>query len=251
MWHHRRIMWWALQIGGGLIVLYSGHSRPIGERKVLLRRLGVQLKPGELSWLWRLCKLLGRLLSHLWMIKEINQHEAWSIKEIHAYLMQNIEVLRPWSIKNWSRGRPENEASLDGEATECKLYKSTLVVCRILITHQRKLTHKQTRNKRLTVCGTVLARNDIPYSRKVWRGFKFVALGVWVESGRLIANTVVLDDIEILHIDYRGLHSNNYNISVYGDMTLPRWQTAFFLQSRVEIKHYVVYFDHVTTFKVL
>ena len=80
------------------------------------------------------------------MVSNTRETKVWvqdyKMETLSHLNRQNIEVLRPRSIKNWSRGRPENEASLDGEATECKLYKSTLVVCRILITHQRKLTHK-------------------------------------------------------------------------------------------------------------
>ena len=66
---------------------------------------------------------------------------------------------------------------------------------------------------------------------------------------------LVLHDIEILHIDYCGLHSNSISICWVPrvrDTTLPRRQTAFFLQSRVEIEHYsVAYFDRVTVFKAL
>ena len=56
---------------------------------------------------------------------------------------------------------------------------------------------------------------------------------------------LVLYDIEILHIDILGSQE-------YGDITLPRQQTAFFLQSQVESEDYSsAYFNHVTVFKAL
>ena len=61
------------------------------------------------------------------MVSNTRETEVWvqdyKMETLSHLNRQNIEVLRPRSIKNWSRGRPGNEASLDGEATECKLYK--------------------------------------------------------------------------------------------------------------------------------